>query len=202
MPEAELEGPLNDYELGEFEAAFGPEGLAAHPPGDPEGAVMQEPAPAPDLDFVQEVADGFSRGGDTGIDLPSEGLGSSADGAVAIGGSGGSIASAADVLPALPPVPTVADISDPGPLGYCYMFGRSVMRVQHTDKKGSVMVKCYRHPACSLLLQQSLCPPVADLEEWMLAVPPPPEGATAAARQALAKEHIRLGHGKWRRQKP
>ena len=94
--------------------------------------------------------------------------------------------------------PPEARMSDPGALGYCYMDGRSVLRIQRGKPKGSVTINCYRHTGCALLLSTSQCPDDVTLKRWCLEVAPSLPDATPEERKVAAREHMGLAYWRWR----
>ena len=56
-------------------------------------------------------------------------------------------------------------VSDPFPSGYCYLNGRSVLRIQRGRPASSCTITCYLRPSCNLLLTQARCPPDSELKK-------------------------------------
>lgn len=189
--DAEMEGLL-EQDLQELAATYGDGAIAPEAAGhgdaganllEPEGATI-----AMDAEFAQaaELAD---LGGEVDIGL-------SADAHAA--GTGNSAASSSDVAPVaaeLAAPQTLKQrlgVADPSPMGYVYHDGRSILRIQRGKPKGSLSVKCYRHPGCSFLLGLAHDPGDDELVEWALKLPAVPAGATTAEGRALAAEHMGL----------
>lgn len=93
--------------------------------------------------------------------------------------------------------PALAELTDPSSLGYMYLNGRSIARVQYGKPKKSVTINCYRHPGCRLLLSESRCPDLSELKRWVFAVEAPEPGATQQDKKELAKQHMALGRESW-----
>ena len=90
-----------------------------------------------------------------------------------------------------------ARLDGPSASGYCYIGGRSVMRVQRDKPRGSTTVNCYMHASCKLLLSNKRCPDDITLKRWLFEVGPARPDAPKETRAALAKEHMSLGRSKW-----
>ena len=102
--------------------------------------------------------------------------------------------------PAPPPpeIPLWEQLSDPGPLGYCYLNGRIVLRVLRGKPKNSVTVTCYNHRSCHLTLTEARCPRTDhELKWWVFELPETPRTAPAEQRRADADAHMKLGYARW-----
>lgn len=82
-------------------------------------------------------------------------------------------------------------------LGYWYMNGRTVMRIQRDNPRGSTTVNCYVHSGCRLLLSNARCPEDSVLKRWLFETPPAPDGAPAAVRASFAQQHMQLAKSRW-----
>lgn len=119
--------------------------------------------------------------------------------------STGASSSSGDAMPA----PAFTGVEVPSPIapwdqlspvtssGYVYLEGRSVMRIQRGKPARSVTVNCYRHPRCTMLLQESMCPSDDELKRWLFMVEPPPLGCTTAESREFAARHMAIGKAKW-----
>ena len=94
-------------------------------------------------------------------------------------------------------LPLWASLTGPSPLGYCNLGLRSVLRIQRHKPKGRCSVTCYRHSACTLLINMPRCPEDLELKKWLFEVPPSEPNATRPERQALAHQHMALGRARW-----
>ena len=98
--------------------------------------------------------------------------------------------------PAAPPLAPA--LEGPSPMGYYYLDGRSVLRVQRGAPPKSITINCYRHPNCRMLLGESRCPPDdEEFKAWFFQVEAPRPGASADDRKELAKLHMKLGRDRW-----
>lgn len=121
--------------------------------------------------------------------------GESAAAAGLAGGSRGEVAHVADAAA----IDASADDDRPWermtevtPLGYVYMGGRSVLRIQRGRPTNSCTITCYMHGSCHALLGLARTPDDETIKKWLFEVPPAPEGATPAEAKALAKRHSQL----------
>lgn len=80
----------------------------------------------------------------------------------------------------------------PSPLGYYRNtgLGRDVMRVSGPFSGGSMAVRCFQHPKCTLAIPGWRLPSPDKLKEWFWSVRPATSDDSVAVQQALAKEHI------------
>lgn len=109
-----------------------------------------------------------------------------------------------DTVPPAAPLPqeprSVAEqfgVSGPSGMGYVCHDGKTVMRIQRGNPKGSLSVRCYRHTRCSFLLSLKDAPEDDELIRWCFAVRAKGPGDDAAETAKLAQEHLRLVE-KWR----
>ena len=141
----------------------------------------------PDPAFADDVAAGVAEMG-AGLGLSTE------------GGSSSSGAERSDPYApeqyAAPPEPPWRRTSDPSPMGYCYYEGRHVLRVQRGKPAGSVSVTCARHPRCTMLLTERLCPSNETLKEWLWEGDIP-EGTSREGMRALGEIHMKSGKSRW-----
>lgn len=96
-----------------------------------------------------------------------------------------------------PPALDMSSLSDPSGQGYVYQNARVVMRILRGNPKGSLSVRCYKHPNCSCLLSLRVAPPDDELKKWFLEVPAAEPGSSKEVAGALGKQHVRLAN-KWR----
>ena len=196
MQDEEMVDLFSDDSAGEFAAAYDLDGLGARPSDALADGVAPRDEACPDVGFAGEVARSLVEGGARDLGMADEDVG------VGQGEEAGSepseAARGADVVAELPALPTIDDVGDPSSLGYCYMGGRSVLRIQVGKPKHSTTVNCYHHPSCKLLLSLSRCPDITTLKAWFLEVPKPPAGATGPEKKALARRHMQLGNSRWK----
>ena len=88
-------------------------------------------------------------------------------------------------------------LGDPSQMGYCYLDGRSVLRIQRGKPKNSCTVTCYRHSGCHLLLTMARCPSTDTLKQWAFEVPALAADASPAERKAQARKHMDMAMGRW-----
>lgn len=80
----------------------------------------------------------------------------------------------------------------PSKLGYYRdtTLNKDVMRVSGPFSGGSMAVRCFKHPKCTLAVPGWRLPSDDKLKEWFWSVRPADSGDSVAVQQALAKEHI------------
>jgi hypothetical protein len=80
----------------------------------------------------------------------------------------------------------------PTPMGYVNLSTTSegVLRIQRGKPRGSLSVRCYRHPACSFLMPLWQAPTDADLIAWAFEVEKAPRGMRPEDRKNLADRHM------------
>lgn len=130
---------------------------------------------------------------ETGIEGASSGDVPGADGGPDVGVAA---AQPADEVVA-PPPPWATLVHPTGPSGYYYQNGRSVLRIQRGKPAGRVTISCYRHPACTILVNESRAPPDEEVFEWLYSVPPATAEMSPAERKALSAQHRGIAREKW-----
>lgn len=88
-------------------------------------------------------------------------------------------------------------VTGPSPMGYVCQDGKTVMRIQRGNPKGSLSVRCYQHSKCSFLLSLKDAPSDDDLIRWCFAVSAKESAASTAEAAKLAQDHLKLVE-KWR----
>lgn len=152
-------------------------------------------APMPDPQTIGSVTAGLEALVPD-IGLEPSGAGSSSD-VVAFGAAAPPEAAAEAAAEAPAESRPWEEVSDPSPMGYCYLGGRSVLRIQRGKPANSVTVNCYRHSGCHLLLAASRCPSDAVLKQWLFEVDQLPPGASPAERRAMAQRHMNMAKSRW-----
>jgi hypothetical protein len=151
--------------------------------------VMPDPLPDEGGDVVIDMLSGVLVDPDDGTGLGEPG----ADRAEDVG---------AEVPPEAPP-PVVAppqpwdDITPPSALGYCYLRGRQICRIQRKDFEGRLWLNCYQHTSCRVNLPLVGGPSDADIFRFLFEVPPSAEVADPAERKRRATEHMAIARGRW-----
>ena len=178
--EAEQEGmnELRDtYGIPDGDLHAAPPGLVGHIGGDLEpDPVFPEDA----QDLADEVAEGAADvAGGIGLEPDDDGP-----------------AAEVEVLPPAPP-PEDDVWEGPSISGYCYLGGRSVLRIQRGAPANSVTVSCYKHPSCRMCLSEARCPSNDGLKAWYHEGETPSPDATTDEKRLLAKQHMKLGMDRW-----
>lgn len=84
----------------------------------------------------------------------------------------------------------------PSRLGYCYLGGRPLMRVQYGKPKNSCTINCHMHSTCHLLISMSRVPELNALKCRFSEVGDNQTGASIEQRKALAKANMGSGKAK------
>ena len=194
LADAELESETDSI-MTELEVQFSlePDGGITDADSAADGAGVADEGGGADAEFVASVAAGLN-----------EMLGEGDDEAIAsVAPPPSTSASSTDAPPPSAAEPPAVEgqpwqrLSAPSAQGYIYDGMRSVMRVQRGKPAKSVIVNCYLHTGCRMLLAESRCPTDDVLKQWLFAVPAPSPTASADERKALAKQRMSLGRGQW-----
>lgn len=195
--EAELANMVSSDEE-ELWASFGaPADLANNAPQVDEDALEPQ---ASVRGMLQDIAsEAVAQANALGLDGGGASAASPVEGAAS--GEHAGAGDAEDFLPPPPPADPMARYGCTGPsaMGYFHKDGRSVMRVLRGQPRGSLSVRCYRHPRCTFLLPLRMAPPDAELVSWLFEVPTAEEGGIAGDVTNLGKKHSDLSK-RWRQQ--
>lgn len=105
-------------------------------------------------------------------------------------------ASSSDAIVA-PPAPWASLVGPSPASGYVYDAGRSIARIQRGKPLKRVTITCYRHPGCSVLVNEDRAPTDQAVFEWLFSMPAADPQMPAAERKELTTKHKASARAMW-----
>lgn len=85
----------------------------------------------------------------------------------------------------------------PSASGYVHDAGRAVLRIQRGKPANRVTLSCYKHPGCTLLVNENRAPDNLEIFKWFVEVESPHGDMSTAEKRALTARHKALARAKW-----
>lgn len=110
-------------------------------------------------------------------------------------GSGDEAPLAQDAPP--PPSPWSSCVGPSQVGGYVYDGGRSILRIQRGGPAKRVTISCFRHPSCSILVNESRAPPDLEIFQSFFEVEATTPEMSGQERRGLTARHKALARARW-----